>query len=87
MDFSNVVAVIRDISIIVLCVILGVVALVGFFKFTALVDSCRRIVGGVEQVMSTISGALNSTAAGSGLLAGIAKATSSLFNGTEKNKE
>tara|TARA_B100000959_G_scaffold102140_1_gene107761 strand:- start:385 stop:648 length:264 start_codon:yes stop_codon:yes gene_type:complete len=87
MDFSSVVAVIRDISIIVLCVILGVVAVVGFFKLTALVDSCRRIVGGVEQVMSTVSGALNSTAASSGLLAGIAKATSFLFNGTEKNKE
>ncbi|MBI02360.1 MAG: hypothetical protein MK362_05850 [SAR202 cluster bacterium] len=87
MDFSNVVAIIRDISIIVLCFILGIVAIVGFFKFTALVDSCRRIVGGVEQVMSTISGALNSTAASSGLLAGIAKATSFLFNGTENNKD
>jgi hypothetical protein len=37
--------------------------------------------------MSTISGALNSTAASSGLLAGIAKATSFLFNRTEKNKD
>ena len=87
MDFSNGVAIIRDISIIVLCAILGIVAIVGFIKFTALVDSCRRIVGGVEQVMSTISGALNSTAASSGLLAGIAKATSFLFNATDKNKD
>ena len=87
MDFSNVVAVIRDISIIVLCLILGIVAVVGFFKLTALVDSCRKIVGGAENIMSTISGALNSTAASSGLLAGIAKATSFLFNGTEKNKD
>ena len=87
MDFSNVIAVIRDISIIVLCCTLGIVAVIGFFKVTALIDSCRRIVSGVEHLMSTISGALNSTGANSGLLAGIAKATSFLFSGTEKNSD
>ncbi len=84
MDFSNIVAVIRDISVIILCFVLGIVAIVGFFKLSALVDSCRRIIGGIDRIMSAISGALNSTSASSGLLSGISKATSFLFSGKEK---
>ncbi len=75
MTWTETVAVVRDIAIIALTLVTTLAVLIVFAKVSALVDSIKRIVKGMEDVTSTIAGTIGPVGAGAGFLAGIARAT------------
>ncbi len=76
-DAAEIIAVIRDIALIVLLLVMLVVALVAAVlvrKVSAVLNSAKRTVKGVEDMMSTVSGSVvKPAAAGSGVAFGAGK--------------
>ena len=85
MAWTETVAVVRDIAIIALTLVATMAVLIVFAKVTALVDSIRRIIRGVEDVGSAIAGTVGPAGAGAGFLAGIARAAAAFVTPTPRD--
>ena len=84
MAWTETVAVVRDIAIIVLTLVTTSAVLVVFAKVTSLVDSIKRIVRGIEGVTSTIASTVGPAGAGAGFLAGIARAATAFMGESDR---
>ncbi len=84
MGWTETVAVVRDIAIIASTLVTTLAVLIVFAKVTALVDSTKRIIKGVEDVTSTIAGTVGPVGAGAGFLAGIARAAAPFISKSER---
>ena len=84
MTWTETVAVVRDIAIIALTLVTSLVVLIVFFKVTALVDSVKRIVKGVEDVTSTIAGTIGPATAGAGFFASITRAAAMFLGPSDR---
>ena len=84
MAWTETVAAVRDIAIIVLTLVATLAVLIVFAKVTSLVDSIKRIVRGVEDVTSTIASNVGPAGAGAGFLAGIARAATAFLGESDR---
>ena len=86
MTWIETVAVVRDIAIVALALVTTLAVVVVCAKITALVDSTKRIVKGVEDVTSSIAGAVGPVGAGAGFFAGIARAAAPFIKSSERDE-
>ena len=73
-DTAEIIAMVRDIVLLLLLVVLLGVALVLFLKVSSVVNSVKRTIRDAEEMVSTVSGSVvRPAAAGSGIAFGAGK--------------
>lgn len=84
MEWTETVAVVRDIAIIVLTVVATAALLIMFTRVNMILSSIRRITKTVEHVTSVIASSVGPSGAGSGFLAGLIRVVMALMGNSDR---
>ena len=88
MDAAEIIAMIRDIALLVMLIITTLAVIIIYFKLSRLLDTAKRTLESVEGIVSTVSEKLvTPAAAGSGLAFGLGKLASFLFGSRKSEKD
>ena len=88
MDAAEIIAMVRDIALLVMLVVTTLAVIIIYFKVSKVLNSAKRTLESVEGIVSTVSEKLVApAAAGSGLAFGVGKLASFLFGSRKSEKD
>ncbi len=86
MDFAEVVALVRDVLLIVLLLLATLTLLIVLWKISSLLSSVRRIVDNVEEIVEAVASRIvGPAAAGSGVAFGAGKVAAFFLGFSKRN--
>lgn len=88
MDAAEIIAMIRDIALLVMIVVVTTAVIVIYVKLSKILNTAKRTLESVEGIISTVSEKLVApAAAGSGLAFGVGKLAAFLFGSRKSEKD
>ena len=87
-EIAQIIALIRDVAVLLLLIVLLLIPLILYRKIASLIDSVRRTVKEAEQIATTVSDKIvGPAAAGSGVAFGAGKVVSFITGMSRRKKE
>ena len=88
LDAAEIVALIRDVALLVMLVITTLAVIIIYFKLSSVLNTAKRTLESIEGIVSTVSEKLVApAAAGSGLAFGFGKLAAFLFGSRKSEKD